>query len=101
MEVAVVMINDVLADEKWAPKRPRILIALLFALFSACAWAQTQLATIFGTIDDPSGAVIPGAQVTIVNQSTGLKRATRTDMTGQYQLAGLQTGNYSLRTEKE
>ena len=95
------MISKLLADEKCAPKRRRILLALLFVLFSACAWSQTQLATVFGTINDPSGAVIPGAQVTIVNQSTGLKRAILTDMTGQYHLAGLQTGNYALRAEKE
>src|SRR3984957_2457139 len=95
------MISNVLADEKCAPKRRRILLVLLFVLFSACAWSQTQLATVFGTINDPSDAVIPGAQVTIVNQGTGLKRATLTDMTGQYHLAGLPIGNYALRTEKE
>src|SRR3984957_205980 len=79
----------------------RMIVALLFTLFSTCAWSQTQLSTVFGTINDLSGAVIPGAQVTIVNQSTGLKRAALTDMTGQYHLAGLQTGNYALRAEKE
>jgi hypothetical protein len=68
---------------------------------SVCAWSQTQLATVYGTINDPSGAVVPGAQVTIVNQSTGLKRGTLTDIAGQYQLAGLPTGNYALTTEKE
>jgi hypothetical protein len=101
IEMAPVMISNVFADENYAPKRPRILPTLLLTLFSACAWSQTQLATVFGTMNDPSGAVIPGAQVTIVNQSTGLKRATLTDMTGRYRLAGLQPGNYALRTEKE
>jgi hypothetical protein len=76
------------------------MLALTFASFSPCAWSQTQLATVFGTINDPSGAVIPAAKVTIVNQSTGLKRSTLTDMTGQYHLAGLPTGDYALRTEK-
>jgi hypothetical protein len=36
------------------------------ALLPACAWPQTEVATVFGTVTDPSGAVIPGAQVTIV-----------------------------------
>src|SRR5262245_23615012 len=81
--------------------RPGKVIAILLALFPAISWSQTQLATVFGTINDPSGAVIPGSQVTIVNQNTGLKRATLTDMTGQYHLAGLPTGRYTLRTEKE
>jgi len=71
------------------------------ALFSSYAWPQTQLATVFGTITDASGAVISGAQVTILNQSTGLKRDASTDSTGQYHIAGLPTGNYSVRVEKE
>src|SRR5262252_3546317 len=95
------MFGKFLAHTKRAAYRPCLLLAIPFALFSACAWSQTQLATVFGTITDPSGAVVPGAQVTIVNQSTALKRSTLTDMAGQYRLAGLPTGNYALRTEKE
>ncbi|MGA2986427.1 MAG: carboxypeptidase-like regulatory domain-containing protein [Terriglobia bacterium] len=77
------------------------LLAILFlASFAGVLCAQTQLATVFGTITDPSGAVIPGAQITLVNQSTGLKRDTITDTAGEYHLAGLPTGGYSLRIEK-
>ena len=86
---------------KFATIRRCMPLALSLALFSVCARTQTQLATVFGTINDPSGAVIPGAQVTIVNQSTGLKRGALTNMTGQYHLAGLPTGDYALRIEKE
>jgi hypothetical protein len=81
--------------------RACLLLALSLALFTACAWPQTQLATVFGTITDASGAAISGAQVAILNQSTGLKRDTPTDLTGQYHIAGLPTGNYSVRVEKE
>ncbi|PWU10706.1 MAG: hypothetical protein C5B51_03870 [Terriglobia bacterium] len=73
---------------------------ILFTLFSAIAWSQTQLATVFGTITDPSGAVVPQAVVTIVNQSTGLKREVLSDLTGHYRLAGLPVGTYVLRMEK-
>jgi len=77
------------------------LLAVVFlASFVGDLRAQTQLATVFGTVTDPSGAVIPGAQITIANQSTGLKRDTVTDAAGEYHLAGLPTGNYSLRLEK-
>jgi len=71
------------------------------ALYSAYAWPQTEVATIFGTVADPSGAVIPGTQVTILNQSTGLKRDSSTDSTGQYHIAGLPIGNYAVRVQKE
>src|SRR5580658_1525421 len=76
------------------------LSAVLVALFSAGAWSQTQLATVSGTITDPSGALVPGVSVTIVSQGTGLKRSIATDTAGEYRFAGLPTGLYSLRLEK-
>src|SRR5215472_334386 len=78
-----------------------ILLALSLALLSSGAWPQTQLATVFGTITDGTGAAVPGAQLTVLSQSTGLKRGAPTDSTGQYRIAGLPTGNYSIRVEKE
>src|ERR1700722_8180152 len=73
---------------------------ILAVLFSVGAWSQTQLATVLGTVTDPSGAVVPGVSVTIVSRGTGLKRSTLTDTAGEYRFAGLPTGNYSLRIEK-
>ena len=78
-----------------------ILLALSVALFSASAWPQTQLATVFGTITDPTGAVIADAQVTVSSKSTGLKRVTPTDIRGRYRLAGLPPGVYIVRAQKE
>lgn len=80
--------------------RPYRLAAVLAVLFSIAAWAQTQLATVSGAITDPSGAVVPGARVTVVNQGTGLKRSVLTDAAGEYRFAGLPTGMYSLRISK-
>src|SRR5215467_4759621 len=81
--------------------RACLLLALSSSFFSTRGWAQTQLATVFGTITDASGAAISEAHVTILSQSTGLKRETPTDLTGQYRIAGFPTGNYSVRVEKE
>src|SRR5580698_4806434 len=80
--------------------RPYTLSAVLVALFSVSAWSQTQLATVSGTITDPSGAAVPGVSATIVSQGTGLKRSALTDTAGEYRFAGLPTGTYSLRMEK-
>ena len=80
--------------------RPYTLSAILAAFISVSAWAQTQLAAVSGTITDPSGAVVLGVSITIVNQGTGLKRSTPTDTAGEYRFAGLPTGKYSLRIEK-
>lgn len=77
------------------------LIALLLGLSSACAWPQTQLASVFGTITDASGAVVSDAHVTFLNKSTGLKRDAFADLNGQYRVTGLPTGSYSARVEKD
>lgn len=84
-----------------ASRRPCILLVLLLASFPASAWPQTQLATVFGSITDPTGAVIAEARVTVSNISTGLKRVAVTDINGQYHVAGLPPGIYTVRTEKE
>src|SRR5580658_3789303 len=80
--------------------RSCILSVALATLFSVGAWSQTQLAAVSGTITDPSGAVVPGVSVSIVNQGTGLKRSTLTNTAGAYRFVGLPTGDYSLRIEK-
>src|SRR5580698_9086886 len=80
--------------------RACILLVLSLALLQTCAWSQTQLATLSGTVTDPSGAVVPGVSVMIVSQGAGLKRSVLTDTAGEYRFAGLPTGNYSLRLEK-
>ena len=80
--------------------RSCIVAAVLAGLFSAGALSQTQLATVSGTITDPSGAVVPGVSVTLVSQSTGFKRSILTDAAGEYRFGDLPTGNYSLRMEK-
>src|ERR1700758_4950369 len=78
-----------------------ILFALSLAWVSTCGWSQTQLGTVFGTVTDPTGAVITGAQVTVSSVSTGLKRDALTDLRGQYYVVGLPTGKYSVRIDKE
>src|SRR6201997_305684 len=86
---------------KSASHATHILLALSLAWVSTCVWSQTQLGTVFGTVTDPTGAVITGAQVTVSSMSTGLKRDALTDLRGQYYVVGLPTGKYSVRIDKE
>src|SRR5262249_40930410 len=81
--------------------RPCILLALCLAFYSPCASAQTQLATLFGTVTDPTGAVIAETQVTVSSTNTGLKRVGVTNANGQYHVTGLPPGTYTVRAEKE
>src|SRR5215471_15385931 len=95
------MLGSIHASPKHDLHKPCILLVLLLALYSTSAWPQTQLATIFGTITDSTGAVIAKAQVTVSNTNTGLKRVGLSDLEGQYHLAGLPPGMYTVRAEKE
>ena len=54
------------------------------------------LAEIAGTVTDPSGAVVPGASVTIREVSTGKTRTVAANDAGQFTLAGLPAGRYDL-----
>src|SRR6476659_2083169 len=96
MIASIVSSTYSLSKSKSAP-----FLLLLAALIARPAWAQTQLGMLFGTVTDTSGAVVPGAAVSVENVSTGLKRDGRTDKTGEYQLVGLPTGRYTLRVQKE
>jgi hypothetical protein len=56
----------------------------------------TDLGTIRGTVQDPSGAVVANASVTIADQATGTLRHTETNPHGEYQMFGLPSGTYKV-----
>jgi len=70
-----------------------ILYALLFAL---PAGAQTHRASVRGTVTDPNGAVVPSAQVTLVNAETNKRRAVVSDGEGNFSISSLPPGTYRL-----
>src|SRR5215470_2608480 len=82
-------------------KRKLVLCLLGAGLLLTPARAQTQLGTLLGTVTDTSGAVLSGAKVTVSNLGTALKRESTTDADGEYHVAGLPYGTYSVRIEKE
>ena len=79
----------------------RFILTLLVASFLVLlpsAYAQVS-ATINGTVVDGTGAVIPGATVTVTNEATGQKRDTVSNGEGYFAFPALLTGSYSLRIE--
>ena len=58
--------------------------------------AQSAAGTITGIVADGSGAVIPGATVTIENPVSGLSRSAKTDAAGHYQFNNLPLNPYHL-----
>jgi hypothetical protein len=72
------------------------LSALAAVVFSLSASAQRLDGTLRGTVDDPSGAVVSGANVTVTNQATEVKQTTQTTSTGEYVFPHLLVGTYTV-----
>ena len=61
--------------------------------------AQTNSTAIVGTVTDPSGAVVTGAKVTLLQVQTGIKRTDTTSSSGDYSFPLLDPGEYSVTVE--
>lgn len=73
---------------------------VLMCLFSSQRLAaQVTTADVVGTVTDPSGAVLPGAKITIESLATGATRSVATGGTGDYALTLLPIGRYSVKAE--
>lgn len=81
-------------------KRMWLLAAALALLVPVVATAQGTV-TIFGTVTDSSGAVVPGVKITVNNLLTGLTREVVSDDTGGYVLNQLPVGVYSASAEAD
>ncbi len=62
--------------------------------------AQKVTSTIRGTVTDPSGAAIPGANVTVKNQQTNTTRTVKTNDTGGYVVTELDPGTYDVQVKQ-
>ncbi|HYM77895.1 MAG TPA: carboxypeptidase regulatory-like domain-containing protein [Candidatus Dormibacteraeota bacterium] len=74
----------------------RVLLGTLLVLvLCAAAWAQNT-GSITGTVTDPSGAAVPGANVVISNADHGINRASTTNSSGEYSQTALPQGLYDV-----
>src|SRR5271154_2370917 len=75
-------------------------LIVLFALLFAPLLSRAQgLGSIVGTITDPAGASVAGAQVTATQEGKGFSRTAVTDAEGLYVIPSLQPATYSLTVE--
>src|SRR5690242_12451522 len=70
--------------------------AALLSLMVVPALAQTTVSTIEGTIKDPQGSVVSGANVAVKSAALGIERTATSDANGFYRITALPAGNYSL-----
>lgn len=74
---------------------------VVVVLFAVPARAQNIFGTIVGTVTDPTGAVMPGAKVTLTNLGTSVKRNVETDNQGNYQALSLPRGEYKIDVDRD
>lgn len=78
---------------RWIP----LLLAFVLVSFSAHA----QNAQMTGRITDPTGAVVPQANVSVVASDTGVRRRVASNQEGYYTVPLLQPGRYEVVVQKE
>src|SRR5271168_5135012 len=75
--------------------------ALLCLLLAAPgAWAQIRSATITGLVTDPTGAVVPDADVLVTETGTGVSYSSKSDGKGLYTVPYLAAGDYTVTITK-
>ena len=77
--------------------------AFLFAvIFAIPAWSQSEAvsANLSGIVQDPNGATVPGAKVTLANANVNFSREIMTGDNGLYTFSLIPPGNYQLKIEK-
>jgi hypothetical protein len=76
-------------------RAPIRIISLLLAV-STGIFAQSDRGTVTGTISDPGGSVVAGAQIEAKNLSTGLTYQSASTGTGNYTVTELPVGQYEI-----
>ena len=71
-------------------------VVVVMSLMALPAFAQNQTAQLAGLVTDPSGAVVPNANLVAVNSNTGIVRTTTSNSEGYYTLPNLQPGSYTI-----
>ncbi len=76
-----------------------VLLCVLCLSFAPSLNAQLTTATLIGTVTDSTGAVVPGARVTVVNADTHYTNTVTTNSSGDYRIDLLPVGTYSMTVE--
>ncbi len=80
----------------WTQAKSRLLFSVLAFCMGTAAYGQAGRGGISGLVSDPSGAVIPAAEVTLLNEATGVALHTVTSSGGLYTFISLNPGEYQV-----
>src|SRR5579872_3889107 len=73
---------------------------LVLCSCAGLSFAQAVNATLLGSVTDATGAIVPGAKVTITEASTGTTRTGVTNDSGNYTFPDIPPGTYSVSVER-
>src|SRR5713226_6022039 len=76
-------------------------ILACFVLLPMLALAQLYTGSVTGVVTDPSGAIVPNAQVHLVDEAKGFSFAATTDSAGRYVIRQVPNGTYKLSVEAQ
>ena len=76
-----------------------LVVAATLVLSSETIRAQVTTATLYGVVQDSSGAILPGVNVVVTHQGTNLTRETVSDARGEFALPALPAGPYAIKIE--
>ena len=75
--------------------------ALTLSTFLSLLVLAQALGNLSGTVKDPKGAVVAGAQITARNETTNETKTAATDMQGKFSITGLAAGNYVITIARD
>ena len=73
----------------------------LLVLSSTRSFAQFETASVLGYVHDSSGAALPNATVSLVNQGTGANVSVKTNAQGAYEFTDVKVGNYLVTAQAD
>jgi hypothetical protein len=79
----------------------RLTLYAILVIAGAAPSSAENLAWLYGHVLDPSGAAIPDAAITVVNQENGFRRVAQSQLDGEFALGSLHPGLYTITARKE
>jgi len=89
------------ADESFGGRIHILMMLSLLLSFVPAAWAQLDSTGLSGTVSDLTGRVMPGVQVLVVQDATGLRREAVTSSQGTYGIPELPVGGYAVNFSRK
>src|SRR5260370_110120 len=87
-------------DRMIAVLRNLCLLSMAAMILSGVLCAQVDQGAIRGTVQDPTGAVVPSAKVTLTNEDTRFTLETTTSGEGSYSFTPIKIGTYTVAVER-